>query len=227
MDVIVNGFGASSNIPAQVDASTFAMHVNLKPTEWVVGSVIGGHYHIGASTGTMAAAIASAAQVFQVRWADPSKLFILKKLTVQCSTLTGFAATGLGAPLELIIGHGSTANGSSGTALGISGISNRLRGVMAASAFATSGEIRIATTAALTAATGQTLEPVAMAECAGAAALTNTQSPMMGLFEERDFAFHPLVLNTGDTLVVRTINPGITGTWVAGFTMGWVEAVNF
>jgi hypothetical protein len=33
----------------------------------------------------MAAGIASGAQVFQIRWADQSKLFVLKKLKVQVS----------------------------------------------------------------------------------------------------------------------------------------------
>ena len=228
MDVTIVGSGAQSNLEGQVDPSAQAMRVSLRPAEWAPqGSVLGGHYQCGAQTGTMAAGIASAAQVFQIRWGDPAKLFILKKLTVQCATLTGFAATSLGAPLELIVGHGSTANGSGGTALGINSISNRMRGVMAASAFVTSGEIRIASTAALTAATGQTLEAAALSECMGAVATTNLQSPVMPLFEQRDFGTHPLVLNSGDSLVVRTLNPAGTGTWVACFTMEWLESVNY
>jgi hypothetical protein len=226
MDVIINGTASNTNVNAQVDSSTNALRVGLRPTEWVQGSIIGGHYHAGAQTGTMAAGIASAAQVFQVRWADPAKLFILKKLVVQCSTGTGFAATTLGAPLELIIGHSSTANGSGGAALAITGSSNKLRTAMAASAFVTSGEIRIATTAALTAATGQTLEPVAIAECLGAPNSTLLQSPQMVLFDCQDAGGHELVLNTGDTLVVRTLNPAGTGTWFACFHMKWAEAVS-
>ena len=35
-----------------------------------------------------------------------------------------------------------------------------------------------------------------------------------------------LVLASGDTLAVRTLNPGATGTWAAGFTMEWLEAAN-
>lgn len=225
MDVIINGTASNTNVNAQVDSSTNALRTSLKPTEWVQGSIIGGHYSIGASTGTIAAAIASAAQVFQVRWADPAKLFILKKLTVQCGTVAAFT-TLAGCQLELIIGHGSTANGSSGTALAPTSISNKMRGVMASTAFATSGEIRIATTAALTAATGQTLEPAAVSECMGAPGTLLAQSPVMNLFEERDFGTHPLVLGAGDTLAVRTINVGATGTWIACFTMEWLEAVN-
>ncbi len=171
----------------------------------------------------MAAGIASAAQAFQLRWADPTKLFILKKLTVQCCTLTGFAATTVGAPLQLFVGHGSTANGSGGTAVGLAG--GKGRATQGNTSFATSGEIRIATTAALTAATGQTLEGQPVGGCLGAPNATLVQSPDMPLFEQRDFGDHPLVLLAGDTLAVLTLSPAATGTWVAVFTMSWLETV--
>lgn len=228
MDVTVIGSGANSNVEIQVDPTYQAIRANLRPTEWQSpAGVIGGHYHTSALTGTIAAAIASAAQVFQVRWGDPSKLFILKKLTVQCNTLTAFTTGTGGVPLELILGHGSTANGSGGTSLGITGSSNRLRTSMAGSAFATSGEVRVATTAALTAATGQTLEAVALANCLGPANATNAQTPVMALFEMRDAGAHPLILNSGDTFAVRTNTVAAAGTWVAAFTMEWVESVAY
>lgn len=228
MDVNIVGSGPQSNIEVQTDPTYQAMRASVRPTDWTTfGGVIGGHYQVGSITGLMAAGIASAAQVFQVRWADPSKLFVLKKISVQCATATGFAATTLGAPLELIVGHGSTANGSGGTALSISSISNRLRSSMAASAFATSGEVRIATTAALGAATGQTLEPSAISGCQGAPNITLTQSPVMMLFEMRDFGAHPLILNSGDSLAVRTNVPAATGTWYAYFTMEWLETASY
>jgi hypothetical protein len=228
MDVNIVGSGPQSNIEAQTDPTYQAIRTSLRATDWTTfGGVIGGHYHAGAMTGLMAAGIASAAQVFQVRWADPVKLFVLKKLTVQCATATGFAATTLGAPLELILGHGSTANGSGGTALTLSSISNRMRATMAASGFATSGEIRIATTAALTAATGQALELAAVSGCQGAPNITLTQSPVMMLYEMRDFGSHPLILNSGDSLAVRTNVPAGTGTWYAYFTMEWLETASY
>jgi hypothetical protein len=223
------GHGPNGDEEAQVDQTYDALRVSLRPLEFQTPNqgVLGGHYSIGAQTQLIAAGIASLAQIFQVRWADPTKLFILKKLTVQCSTATGFAATTLGAPLELIIGHGSTANGSGGSALAPTSISNRLRQSMASTGFVTSGEIRVATTAALTAATGQTLEPAPVASCAGADNRTLVSTPVMNLFEQRDFGAHPLVLNSGDTLAVRTNSPAATGTWYAFFSMEWVEAVNY
>lgn len=227
MDLVIVGNGANVSTEAQVDPSAQALRTSTRPLEYNVSSIMGGHYSIGTQTGTMAAGIASAAQIFQMRWADPLKYFILKKLTVQCATLTGFAATSLGAPLEMIVGHGSTANGSGGTALAPTSVTNKMRSSMATTAFATSGELRIATTAALTAATGQTLEAAAMAECLGAPNSTLLQSPSIALFDQTSNLDHPLLLNAGDTLVVRTLNPAATGTWVACFTMAWVEAAAY
>lgn len=226
MDMQIVGAGPNINVDVDVDPTHKALRASLRPIEWAPqNGVAGGHFAISAMTGTMAAGIASGAQVFQVRWADPVRLFLLKKLAVQCATLTGFAATSLGAPLELIIGHGSTANGSGGTALAPTSISNKMRGSMNATAFATSGEIRIATTAALTAATGQTLEPAAIGSCLGAPNATLVQSTVVNLFELREHGDHPLILLPGDTLAIRTNTPAATGTWVMTVTMLHAEVV--
>lgn len=228
MNIIMGGTGTNSNIQTQVDPSFQSQRTSVRPLEYApVNGPLGGHYGIGMMTGLMAAGIASAAQVFQMRWADNTRFFILKKLTVQCSTATGFAATTVGAPLELIIGHGSTASGSGGAAAAPTSISNKMRQNMASTAFLTSGEVRIATTAALTAATGQVLEAAPISGCMGADNRTLVSTPVMNLFEQRDAGDHPLVLNTGDTLVVRTNSPAATGTWQAYFTMDWLEVVQF
>lgn len=227
MDVRIRGIQSNADSFVQVDPTHDAARMSLRPLETQTDpqGPVGGHYFVNAQTGTMAAAIASAAQVFQIRWADPSKLFILKKLTVQCATLTGFAATSLGCPLQLFLGHGSTANGSGGTAVGLAG--GKGRASHGPTAFATSGEIRVASTAALTAATGQTLEGQPIGGCLGAPNGTLVQSPVMSLFEQRDFGDHPLVLVAGDTLAVLTLNPAATGTWVATFTVSWAESVTY
>jgi hypothetical protein len=224
--VVLRGFGSNVDTFAQVDPTHDALRASLRPIETQPDpqGPGGGHYLLNAQTGTMAAGIASAAQVFQLRWADPTKLFVLKKFKVQATCLTGFAATSVGCPLQLFVGHGSTGNGSSGTA--ITAISKG-RATFGNSAFVTSGEVRIATTAALTAATGQTLEGNPIGGCMGAPPTTNVQSSEMFLFEQRDFGEHPLTLYAGDTLAVLTLNPSATGTWVASFSMSWAETVTY
>jgi hypothetical protein len=227
MDVRVRGVQSNVDTFMQVDPTYDALRASLRPYEVQTDpqGPTGGHYFVSAQTGTMSAGIASAAQVFQIRWADSTKLFVLKKLKVQCATLTAFAATSAGVPLQLFVGHGSTANGSGGTSVSLAG--GKGRASQGSTSFATSGEIRVSSTAALTAATGQTLEGQPVGGCMGATQLTNTQSPEMYLFDQRDFGDHPLVLVAGDTLAVLTLNPGATGTWIAAFTMSWLEVVSF
>jgi hypothetical protein len=227
MDVNLTGTGPNEQIDAQVDLSWQALRTSVRPLDYTSPmGVIGGHYAIDAITGTIAANIAANSQIFQIRWADPTKFFILKKLAVQGATSTVFT-TLFGADLELIIGHGSTANGSGGTPLAPTSISNRLRNTMSPTSFVTSGEIRVATTAALTAATGQTLEPAGIGYGKAAPFAANTTLPKFNLFEQRDSGTHPLILAAGDTLAVRTPNPGASGVWSVGFEMEWVEAVSY
>lgn len=226
MDVNIKGAGPNTSIEAQVDPTYAAMRFSQRPIEYAAtGAILGGHFAIATMTGLMAAGIATGAQVFQVRWVDPTgKFFLLKRFFIQCSTATGFAATTVGAPLELIIGHGASANGTGGGTVAPNSISNRMRQGMNTSAFASAGEIRIATTAALGAATGQALEPAAIASCMGADNRTLVSTPIMTLFDA-SAGNHPLFLNSGDTLVVRTVSPAATGTWFMSATMEWVETV--
>lgn len=228
MDVRVRGVQSNVDTFMQVDPSYDALRASIRPFETQTDpqGPLGGHYFVSAPTGTIAAAIANSAQMFQVRWADPTRLLIVKKLTVQAVTLTAFSANTIGCPLQLFLGHGSTANGSGGTAVNVT--AGKGRSGHGNTAFATSGEIRVATTAGLTAATGQTLEGQPVGGCAGATP-TALQSPVMALFEQRDFGDHPLILVAGDTLAVLTGQPApsATGTCVFFFTMSWAESVVF
>ena len=229
MDVRLVGHDANAQEFVQIDPTYNALRASLRPIEYkpVVGGLIGGHFRLGCQTGTMTAGIASAAQVFQVWWNSPTKLFLLKLFKVQCATGTGFAATTLGCPLELIVGHGATSAGSGGTAITLKANQNRMRQDMGGSELASSGEIRVASVGAVTAAGGQVLESSAIGECMGAPNATLAQSPEMFLFDSKEHGDHPLTLVTGDTLVVRTLNPAATGTWYADFTMAWAEVANY
>lgn len=197
------------------------------PAQPTPNSVNGGHYSCSTQSGLMASGIASAAQVWQVRFVSSTKILILKYVKVQASTCTGFAATTIGAPLQLFVGHGSTANGSGGAAVVPTSSGPKLRSSFATSEFNLGGEIRTATTAALTAATGQTLEPIPIGGCMGADNRTLVSTPEMYLFDQRDAGDHPQILANGDTLAITTLNPAATGTWTFCVTWGWVEAVSY
>lgn len=229
MDFTLKGNGPNSEIPVQIEPNYQAARISPRPVDYQVteGGALGGHYSLGMMTGLMAAGIASAAEVFQIRWAVDSKFFILKKMIVQFSTATGFAATTLGAPVELILGHGSTVNGSGGSAWSPNSVGNRMRSAMAPTAFASGGNIRISTTAALTAATNQTLEPSAIASCMGADNRTLVSTPPFPLFDLEAQGDHGCVLANGDTAVIRTVSPAATGTWYMSVALSWMELASY
>lgn len=227
--VQMRGWGSNVDTFAQIDPTHDALRVSVRPYETQTDpqGPAGGHYSLNAQSGTMAAGIASAADVFHVWWRDPNKLFVLKKLKVQASTLTGFAATSLGAPLQLFIGHGGTAAGSGGTAVSFGGTTNKHRAGFAPTSFTSAGEIRISTTAALTLPTNMSAEANPVGGCMGAPNASLAQSPEMYLWDSRDFGDHPIVLSQGDGLIISTLNPAATGTWVFTVTLDWAETVTF
>ena len=225
MSEVIRGFGSNADSYLQVDPTHDAGRMSIRP--WEVRTEPqgpgGGHFCVNGQSGTMAAGIASAADIFHVRWAPASTglMFGLLSLKVQACTLTGFAATAVGAPLQLFHGVKSTAAGSGGTPLNANIVP--LFSAQSLSAFTGGGEIRIASTAALTAPTGASNDPNPVGGCLGAPNATLVQSPEMYLFDSRDFGGHPLFLSANDTLQVLTLNPAATGTWVFTITMKWLE----
>ena len=61
-------------------------HVTAKPLP--TGSL--GQYRIAATSATLAAALAAAAQLFYLRWTDATRLFVLHKFTARFQCLTLF-----------------------------------------------------------------------------------------------------------------------------------------
>ena len=224
MDSVIVGIVPNDSIETQVDQTYQALRASIRPLEWqgLFGGISGGHYACDAITGTIAAGIANAAQVFQIRWADPTKLFVLLKFYVQAGTTTAFTTLN-GADLELIVGHGATANGSGGNIVSLTGQGNKMRASMAPSCLVTSGEIRVSSTAALTIAPGQTLEPAGIGYARAVPFAVNTLGAQITFFDVLDAPTHPLILMSGDTLVVRTANVGATGVWNAAFWWKWAE----
>ena len=188
-----------------------------------------GYYRITATSGTMAAALAASAQVFQFRWTNASNLAIITYVRVSVRALTPFTAatlTDFGMDLYKTT---SVSAGGGGTTLGAP---SKMRTNMATSLVA---NINISTTAALTAAT--TVDASAICASLGwpqrvnpAAAteeVVNT-APIL-LFEPKlSNGEHPLVLQTNEGIVIRnrTIWPA-AGTALIQVEIGWHEAPTY
>lgn len=215
MDVTILGTGANSNVELLVDRTRGAGRVQLNPIEAY------GHYAIGVQTGAIAATVAAAGDLFHMWWAETSKNFLLKKLVVGATTGTVYTTLS-GLPLELVIAHNATAAGSGGNAVTMNQ-SNRLRQTFPPSGLSNSGEIRYASTAALTAPTGFIVETNALADIAGAGFSLGTQ-PNQVLWDCTNGDM-PLLLQRGDVLIVRAgpAGGGASGVAVLSFMMSWAE----
>jgi hypothetical protein len=139
---------------AEVDAVHKAMRHSIRPLDHGVLGI----YRLSAITGTLAAALAAGAQVYQFKWTDATKLAVLLKLRTTFLPLTPFTAATLTDHTSFdAFRLSSFALGGGGTS--ISGASvPKTRTAMGNSLAA----INIATTAALTAAT--TLDAQAFAQ---------------------------------------------------------------
>lgn len=218
MDVDITGTGVNSDIKAQVDLTRKALRVQPNAIEAL------GHYSIGVQTGAIAATVAAAGDLFHLYWGDSRTNFILKKLIVGATTGTVYTTLS-GLPLEMILAHNATAVGSGGNAVTMNS-SNRLKPTYPPSAFAASGEIRYASTAALTAPTGFVVETNALANVPGAGFSLGTVANQV-LFDSYGVE-QMIVLQKGDCLIVRAgpAGGGASGVAVLSFAMQWAEVCN-
>lgn len=218
--------GGVSAVLAGVGAqAAVALHTVSKPTDY--GAL--GHYRIAGVTGTLAAALAAGAQLFQFKWTDATRLAVITYVQWRFKTLTVFTSatlTDFGVDMFHV---GSYASGGGGTAMGAP---TKMRANMGASLV---GGINIATTGALTAAT--TLDANAMAQSIGhpnrRTPATAIEEPLdqvpAGLFNpDLGHGECPLVLaqNEGFVLRNRTVWPA-AGTGILQVEIGWAEVTAF
>jgi hypothetical protein len=120
----------------------------------ISSSYEGYNFSEGAVSGQMAAGLAAGAEIFQFRWAPGAGARKARILCVQMSAAvdtTGFTAGA--ASFDMAVARAWTANGTGGTVVTPTSNSNKLRTSQVPSLFSAGGEIRIASTAALTAGT--------------------------------------------------------------------------
>lgn len=227
--------GAGGSI-AEVGAfAAEGQHVISKPTDH--GTL--GHYRVQVVTGTLAAALAASAQIWQFKWTDATRFAVIKKVWSGFNTLTRFTAgtvTDFG--LDLFIVR-SFAAGGGATTLTLTGDNQQLRTNMGASL----AQINVSTTAALTVATTLDAHPIGqtigghgdqVTPSATVAAWLDTLAvnghETGGLLYRCDLASgeHPIVLAQNEGLVIRNrVVWPVAGTGVYSFGISWAEVAAF
>ncbi len=220
----------NAGVIAEVDGTTFrALRATNRPVEY--GAL--GHYRISVVTGTLAAALAAGAQVFQFKWTDATRLAVILGFRTRFLPLTPFTAATLTDHTSVnAFMVRSYAGGGGGTTLTLTGNNAKLRTSMASSL----AVINVSTTAALTAATTLDTQPFCQSLRKGnrvnpAAATEEVVMPQtdgMEFSPDADRGEHPLVLaqNEGFVIANRTVWPA-AGTGILLIEVSWVEVASY
>lgn len=207
----------------EIDPQFGASRVSMRPPQ--LGTL--GAYQVGVITGEMAAGISGASEVLQFYWADSTRLALVSRVTCSfSSSVTGFTA-GVG-HLSLVACRAITAAGSGGAAPTMTTNNAKLRTDMGTTLISGStGDIRVATTAALTAMT-DTEDAAFLGRViwnCNTTAQVNFVANDTPLFDWQDNMYHPLVLESGEGFKVLVTVPA-TGTWDASFKICWSEVTS-
>lgn len=198
-----------------------------------------GSFRMGVSTGAVtliAAATATAGQIFALRWSSSTKNMYLRYFGARFITTTAFnAAQEVGC--DLIVASAFSVNATDGTAVdcgSTTAATGKVRETLAKSAIIANA-CRVASTAAITAGT-HTLHANAMGRLAGWSAAIGDVIPSATraladsygiLFDARDDKSAPLVFDADSGFVVRnTIAMGAGGVGRWDFLMEWDEGTD-
>lgn len=216
----------NSGVVAEVQGTGFrALTVSPKPLEY--GAF--GHYRYGGLTGILPAALGANSEIFQFRWADASRLCVIQRIRISACVSTTFFSAGVPVQIDLVKSTSWSAAGTGGTAVAPAALLKR-RTSMGSSLIA-SGDIRIATTAALGAGT-KTLETISMGTLVAPGPITASLNgqiipPGTDIFSGDVDGGHPFVLAQNEGLSVRSVAVPATGTWQAAIQIAWAEVASF
>ena len=189
-----------------------------------------GAYSYGGATGIIPAALAANSEIFQFRWADATRLCAIRKVRISACVSTTFFAAGVPVQIDLIKSTGWTVAGTGGTAISPAALLKK-RTAFPSSLMA-SGDMRIATTAALGAGT-KTLETYALGFVVAPGPITaslNGQIIAPGtLLWQAEVADgeHPLILAQNEGFSIRSVAVPATGTWTAAIDVQWAEMSSY
>ncbi len=183
-----------------------------------------GSYSLGTFTGVVAAGVTG--DLFQFRWADTTRVAVIRRVVISAVASTPFGATPASAPqFHLYKANSWTVQGTGGFA--VNPIATNSRRTTMPTTLVATGDTRISNTAALGAGTKTIADPP-LVSLAGVPVSANT-CPVLAPTDMLNFLSsetdYPLVLATNEGFVVNLISDPGTGTMIFGVTVDWFETV--
>jgi len=191
-----------------------------------------GAYSYGGSTGILPVigTLGSNAEIFQFRFVSgTARLCAIRRIRISASVTTTMFAAGVPIQVDLIKSTSWSVAGTGGTAVAPAALLKRKTDMQ--STVIASGDIRIATTAALGAGT-KTLETLSQASIVAGgpitASLNGTIFPAGTVLWQADSADgdYPIILAHQEGLSIVVVNAPATGTWQATVSIDWQEFIN-
>ena len=218
--------GVSSSTLMTVDPTFNASRVSIRPIEQL------GTYGVGAFTGNYTGAGANT-PLFSMRFvagsAGSAQIAVIQRITISFIQTTAFT-TAQQMGFGLYVARSFTGNDSGGTQINLAGNNQKLRTSYPTSQIATNGDMRIASTGALSAGS-RTLDTQAFSvgHGWGGSVLQTTgaiQPSLLTLYEEFP-GDTPLVLQTNEGLVINNIVAmGAGGVFTIGVNVEWTESAS-
>jgi hypothetical protein len=181
-------------------------------------------FGVSAVSGIMAAGLAANSEILQFRVVDATELRKFRVLSVLFSAATDTTAFTAGAAtFDMVPARAWTAAGTGGGTATLTGNNGKFRTAQNTNIMGVSGEIRIATTAALGAGT-KTLDSQGVAALCGGASAAGLQIVVPTDFLQEAFQTdgEPLIVSHQEGFVIRASVPA-TGTWKWAASILWAE----
>jgi hypothetical protein len=211
--------GKDGTTQLAVEATHFAARVSGRPME--LGTR--GAYSAAFYTGVLPAALAANSEIFQFRFVHATLFALLRSLRVSAAVSTTAFAAGVPISLEARVARAWTGQGTLGTGITFGSNDAKKRTDFATTVLG-SGDVRIATTAALGAGT-KTLDGVPLGQvCAQVGtSITTIIAPGTILWQRDSMDEYPFLLENQEGVVVRSVEVPATGTWKAAVHLEWSE----
>lgn len=187
----------------------------------------GGGYRISMYTGSVVAGLAAAAPILSCRWTSTSTRMIVQSIMLDFYTVTAYG-TAQAIANSLWFARSWTISDSGGTAITTTQTKDQaLDTTMPQSLlFAGNGDMRIATTATLTAGT-RTLDDQALYSWIGSSTAIGTSSNNPDLILGQQDATNPITIRANEGFVITNdILLGATGVLVWNICLEWTEVSN-
>ena len=193
----------------------------------------GGGDRISMYTGSVVAGLAAAAPIFSLRWTSTASRMIIQSIMLDFYVVTAYT-TAQGIANSLYFARSYTVTDSGGTAITATQTADQaldtkqigVGGNAQSLIFAGSGDMRIATTATLTAGT-RTLDDQALYSWLGSASAIGAASNNPDLVLGQQDATNPLTIRANEGIVITNdILLGAVGVIVWNIGLEWTEVGN-